>query len=310
MHWCIGTLVLDANMSEVVDDNVYSTFLRHRTSSGAVFLWCSHNEDKDVFVMNDMDAQSGATLPSALVHVSRHQFGAHVKYSCTCGVFKHVNSDRLSARPEESDSTGVSFQSTCAHCRFLREQVEEYIPSVLHGDVSAAKMLRIVTQTSRGSNQLVIQVGTHSFQTVVKFSVVPQDKGEDPSFVHLSRSEYISCRSGECRAKSTVTRGIKRLVRLHKAQSLCPHLAEVASNQSVLRPFGDKRQPVDGENYDDDDIFSDLVSAFCFYKYSTPDIWWLSHCNMGHRHGSTLALVVACCLTALNYYPELMLTCH
>ena len=42
----IGTLVLDANMSEVVDDNVCSTFLRHMTSSGAVFLWCSHNEDK------------------------------------------------------------------------------------------------------------------------------------------------------------------------------------------------------------------------------------------------------------------------
>ena len=63
--------------------------------------------------------QSGATLPSTLVHVSRHQFGAHVKYPCTCGVFKHINSDRLSARPEGSDSTGVSFQSTCAHCDFL-----------------------------------------------------------------------------------------------------------------------------------------------------------------------------------------------
>ena len=89
----------------------------------------------------------------------------------------------------------------------------------------------------------------------------------DPSFVHLSRFGYISD-SGECRAKSTITRGIKRLDRLHKTQSLCPHSAKVASHQSVLMPFCD--QPV-GENCDGE-IFSDLVSDFSFYTYTVPDI--------------------------------------
>ena len=90
----------------------------------------------------------------------------------------------------------------------------------------------------------------------------------DPSFVHLSRFGYISG-SGECRAKSTITRGSKRLDRLHKTRSLCPHSDKVASDQSVLMPFCD--QPV-GENCGDDEIFSDLVNDFSFYTYTVPDI--------------------------------------
>ena len=206
----LDSLFLNANLASASDNNIYQSFLHHITSGDATLCWRVHQEDLDVVVMNDMDAQTGLVQPSSLVHVTRQQHTSSVSYSCTYQVYRYVQSTQLSGSDVTAnlDDT-IAFPATCAHCRFMKEQVETHLTSLFQHNPPQDKMEEILSTSICSLNRSVVQVGSYTTQTVVKFSVVCS--GSSCAFVHVTRYGFISCKSGECKARATTTKGVKSL---------------------------------------------------------------------------------------------------
>ena len=254
-----GFLALDANMADNVESDMFTTYVQHMTSDEAVLLWRVHNQDKDVFVMNDIDSQTGAIKPSSVVHVCRQQMGASVQYTCTCQLFRHVQCTSFNKKDTLcNDSKGIFFQATCAHCRFLREYVEEHINHVTAKQECQNKMQTILQASFKSVNAPIVLACSYSSQTIAKFSVVPSAT-QSESFIHISRHGYISCQSGECRARIGITRGIRTLSALYKAKALCPHLTCVAEHPALLADVAEQRSSSEDHNLDDEEIMEEMV---------------------------------------------------
>ena len=260
----------NTNMAGFVHKKLYASFLEHMMSAEATLLWRCHTNEFDIFVMNDINSQTGIVLPSCIVHVTRRNMRSEVRYSCTCQLYAHIESSELTAGENEPFLTeqDVSFRPTCAHCRFLKENIEEHIPSLFEDSVPKLKIQTQLLKAKEGLLASVIQVGTFSTQTTVKFSVLPQNNTPsdetipDCAFVHLTRYGYLACQSGGCKAKVGITRGVKKLESLFTSSRLCTHLACIAANRDVVMAHYVNRKPSATENMDDVDLMEELVRKF------------------------------------------------
>ena len=87
----------------------------------------------------------------------------------------------------------ISFPATCAHCRFMKEQVETHLASLFGHNPPQDKMDEILRRSICSLDRDVVQVGSYSTQMVVKFSVVCS--GRSCAFVQMTRYGFISCKS-------------------------------------------------------------------------------------------------------------------
>ena len=159
------------------------------------------------------------------------------------------------------DADTISFRATCAHCRFLKEEVEEHMASLFFPTETQGKMQQILKRAIIYLNNSILQVGSNTSDTSVKFSVIAPHSS--CAFVHLTRYGFISCKSGECKAKSGITKGVKTMESLFRAKNLCAHLsAMAAADRGQIMQFGIERQPSVEDNIDDVDIVEDMVCCF------------------------------------------------
>lgn len=56
-----------------IEPRLFTAFVQHMTSDEALLYWTVHDDKHDIFIMNDMDAQTGTVKPASVVHVWRHQ---------------------------------------------------------------------------------------------------------------------------------------------------------------------------------------------------------------------------------------------
>lgn len=68
-----------------------------------------------------------------------------------------------------------------------------------------------------------------------------------------------------------VTQSIIKLTSLHKAKSLCPHLACDADNPKTVVAVAQDRSPEPDGNYEDDEIMNDLVSLQSTFELTNED---------------------------------------
>ena len=106
-------------MSDQIEPPLCTTSTQHMTSCEALFYECH-----DIFIMNDMDAQTGCVKPSSVVYVKRFRLESKVVYSCTCETYQHVKSTSLTSPHLETTTSGNPCLSTCVHCKYLDMHIE------------------------------------------------------------------------------------------------------------------------------------------------------------------------------------------
>ena len=237
---------------------IFAEFREQLISEGMI-RWRTHDEEKDICVMNDYHPSHGTLLPNSFAHVTCYRDedeGPMLK--CTCAIFgvilrcAHQGIDVLSDTSVDILPNG---DFTCMHCRFFREYLVDAWATVFEGSFELTKPHEMVKDSLQYMDQPIMLVGSVFPFATTKFSV----KGdEDYASIHISFPDNkcrAKCLNGMCAASMRNKKRIPKAVSILDKSKLCSHLGTIADNLEYVKSFfpGHFKKNSDGEEEEDED---------------------------------------------------------
>jgi len=206
-----------------------------------IVCWRVHSTDEDVLAMNDYDDETGEFMPSSFIHVSRKNVTGDIMYMCNCSMFRWIHATITSAKADV-DAVWVGIEGTsCMHCRFVAEEFEPRMATLLQNQASEADKIYHKLLTARQWLNIGVVLMSLSSATTLKFSVCSSSTtNASCSFVHLSKDGlFIRCQSGECQASQGAKKKPQFLLSTSTRGVICCHLEVMRANaeqwQSLCR---------------------------------------------------------------------------
>ena len=261
----LGLLQLPNNHSSRI--SLFSSYTEKILSRIGTIIWRQHTINKDVFILNDYDIETGNFIPNSFVHVTHLHHPSQSPESlikCTCNTYKYLSGCVANNTGEDEDILLEQESLTCMHCRFI----QHHYTNITNPTKAATSLQTKLSSTLHLRNSPVIQVGHCN-----KFSVIPSveaDFSDECQFVHISEDgQYILCKSSLCATLMQTKKKIKKFDQLPDFSFLCGHLQTAHANieflQTRISSLSDQGTPtpITGENVDDQDLYSSEVCV-CF----------------------------------------------
>ena len=281
--------------SSVPQISLYNMFTQSILTTGTI-VWRRHCGETDIVAMSDYCCRTGQLKSLDFVHVvAQYPPGdpEDVLISCSCKIYKHMQSKALRKQHLESSEDAVLDATfTCMHCRFFKEYMYPIRNNFGDPDRTSQIHKKLQSDLDQMNNPIVL-LGKATIGVTTKFSVAGVDNSglEKAAMVHLHfgpQGCFVRCQDGTCQATSVHHRvGLPKAVALKdlekKAegrQGLCPHLRTVYSNLEYISDLfpgyfgqeeGGSQQPVlddvnaddfELENYDSKMVFFDPTEKF------------------------------------------------
>ncbi|XP_064630618.1 uncharacterized protein LOC135489271 [Lineus longissimus] len=223
--------------------NAYQNFKMKLVEVGTL-MWRLHTDDRDSFILNEYGTDGELKLNS-FVELTLYEDGL---CTCSCETYK-VIAAIASQDAEDTLPDGL----LCMHCRFMREEMRDQLPSILSDNAPASSHLALKLQQSKSSlNDPVVRLTDGGGTS--KFSVRASN---DLAFVSIAASGFmVVCSSGMCAAVRKHTKTLKKLLQVpaEQASKLCPHLATMVANREIWRPAEIPTAPEEDEAVTDEPL--------------------------------------------------------
>lgn len=243
--------------------SLFSAFSEKILSKIGTSIWRQQTNERNVFILNDYNIETGNFMPNNFVHVT-YFISSEPSIKCTCSTYRYLSACVVTNTDEDEDILLDERDGslTCMHCRFIKKHYN----SITFNSTATSNLQIKISNSSDLKNSPVVPVGQSSpFQ---KFSVIPSpdaDQDEECNFIHISADgQHVMCMSALCVTKMQAKKKMKKFKKMSDVGILCPHLQTLRASVEVLdshvpHDVEAETSSVHEENTDDHDLYDSQV---------------------------------------------------